>query len=81
MSEVTDLLKEIKALLQRLEHDRKKPERQGWKPTEVADAIGISKDAVYDLIHAGQLGAVRAGDRYVVPDVELRAYLDCNRAT
>ncbi|PXY27401.1 excisionase family DNA-binding protein [Prauserella muralis] len=75
MSEITDLLKDISARLARLERERKNPPRTAWRPREVAKQLGIPYDAALDLIHSGQLGHIRAGRHYVVPDTELQAFL------
>ncbi len=52
------------------------PERSFLSPGIVAERLAVSPDTVYRLIRRGELGAVRAGRRYVVPDEALREFLE-----
>ena len=42
---------------------------------EVADLLRVSNMTVYRLIKAGQLGALRVGKNYRIPEADLDAYL------
>jgi excisionase family DNA binding protein len=41
-----------------------------------AGRLGISKESVYLLIKSGQLRSVRIGSRMLIPEDELRRYVD-----
>lgn len=47
-------------------------ERHTYTVDEVAERLGISRNAAYDAVHRGELPALRIGRRIVVP----RAALD-----
>lgn len=49
--------------------------RRAWSPHEVAGQLGVKYRSVLSLIRSGQLGALRVGQHYIVPDVELERYL------
>lgn len=53
------------------QRDPKQPPRVAWRPREVAKLTGLSYGTVLELIHSGQLGAVKVGKSYAVPDAEL----------
>ena len=42
---------------------------------EVAAIMRVSKMTVYRLVHAGELGAVRVGRSFRVPETAVHAYL------
>ncbi len=42
---------------------------------EVADLLRVSNMTVYRLIKAGQIGAIRVGKNYRIPQADLDAYL------
>ena len=44
--------------------------------TQVAAHMRVSKMTVYRLIHAGELGAVRVGRSFRVPERAMLEYLD-----
>lgn len=50
-------------------------ERLALRPMEAAEAIGISRSAVYALISAGELPAIRVGGVLRVPCAELREWI------
>jgi excisionase family DNA binding protein len=50
--------------------------RIALKPAETADALGISRSKVYDLIASGQLPSVRIGNSLRVPVTALREWVD-----
>lgn len=41
--------------------------RIAYRPTEVADALGIGRTVVYRLIKEGRIRTLRVGTRIVVP--------------
>ena len=43
---------------------------------EVADLLRVSNMTVYRLIKGGQLGAIRVGKNYRIPQDDLDAYLE-----
>lgn len=43
---------------------------------EVAEMLRVSNMTVYRLIKAGQLGAIRVGKNYRIPQSDLDDYLD-----
>lgn len=43
---------------------------------EVADLLRVSNMTVYRLIKAGQIGAIRVGKNYRIPQADLDAYLE-----
>jgi excisionase family DNA binding protein len=45
---------------------------------EVAKALRISRNRIYSLIHGGELGAIRVGGVFRVPEAELLAYMKRN---
>jgi excisionase family DNA binding protein len=44
--------------------------------TEVAKRLRVSNMTVYRLVKAGELGAVRVGRGYRIPEQELQRYLE-----
>ncbi|WIY05449.1 excisionase family DNA-binding protein [Amycolatopsis mongoliensis] len=57
------------------QRDTGQPPRVAWRPREVAKLTGLSYGTVLELIHSGQLGAVKVGKSYAVPDAELDRFL------
>lgn len=45
---------------------------------EVAAALRMSPMTIYRFIHAGQLGAIRVGNAFRVPEAEYKAYVERN---
>lgn len=43
---------------------------------EAADALGISRNTAYELVHQGQIPSVRLGRRLLVPKQALHAWLE-----
>lgn len=43
---------------------------------EVADLLRVSNMTVYRLIKAGQIGAIRVGKNYRIPQADLDEYLE-----
>lgn len=50
--------------------------RKAWGPGEVAGMLGVSYSTVLDLIHSGELSAIRLGRYWVVPVAEVDRYLE-----
>lgn len=48
---------------------------------EVAHALRVGRMTVYRLIQSGQLGAVRVGRSYRVPERELSLYVTAHRVS
>ncbi|WP_049822218.1 helix-turn-helix domain-containing protein [Arthrobacter sp. H41] len=42
---------------------------------EVAEAMRVSKMTVYRLVHAGEMGSVRIGRSYRIPESALEQYI------
>ena len=42
---------------------------------EIADHFHVSRQAVYDWISSGKLGALRLGERVRIPESALRAFI------
>lgn len=49
--------------------------------TEVAHALRVSRMTAYRLINSGQLGAVRVGRAYRVPERELSRFVAVHRVS
>ncbi len=56
-------------------YDRPLSEVRFLTVAEVASLMRVSKMTVYRLVHAGELGAVRVGRSYRVPDTAVHDYL------
>ncbi len=51
-------------------------ERLMLRPTEAADAIGISRSKAYEMIAAGQIPSVRVGGVVRVPVAALKTWIE-----
>jgi len=51
-------------------------ERLVLKPTEVAEALGISRAKAYELVHTGEIPSIRAGNRILIPRKALERWLE-----
>ena len=51
-------------------------ERLMLRPTEAADAIGVSRSKAYELIAAGAIPSVKVGGCVRVPVEALRTWID-----
>jgi excisionase family DNA binding protein len=49
--------------------------RHAWTVREVGQILGIPYKAALDLVHSGELGHIRAGRYYLVPDAEIHRWL------
>lgn len=47
-----------------------------YRPTEAADAIGVSRARAYELIANGTLPSIRIGSSIRVPVAALRAWIE-----
>ena len=54
-------------------------ERLAFSPDEVAEALGISRELVNDLLRSGQLGSIKAGRRRLIGRHHLEAFLEPER--
>lgn len=45
--------------------------KRGFSVLEVAAALGVSDEQVYNLVHEGEIGHVRIGKHIRIPDFEL----------
>ena len=54
--------------------------RLAYSPDEAAEALGISRELVNDLLRTGQLGSVKAGRRRLIGRHHLEAFLDRDRS-
>lgn len=52
-----------------------KLERLMLRPGEAAEAIGVGRSKVYELLASGELPSIRVGSSIRVPVVELRAWI------
>ena len=50
-------------------------ERLAYSPDEVAEALGISRELVNDLLRTGELGSVKAGRRRLIGKHHIEAFL------
>ena len=53
---------------------------RGYRPSQIAKSLGLSKSLVYAAIKQGDLPAVRIGKALIVLEVELQRWLDARRA-
>lgn len=74
-SNVVDAIEKLADRIGRLEKATKAPERDAWKPSEVAQKIGLPYETTLTLIKSGRIGHVMAGKHYLVPDAELQRFL------
>jgi excisionase family DNA binding protein len=52
------------------------PDRLAVSIEDAAQRTGLGRDAMYALIHAGRVPAIKVGRRYVVPIKGLEAAMD-----
>jgi len=57
----------------------KKSPRLAYSINEAAEAIGLSRAKLYELIGAGEIGVCKVGRRTIVPETELTAFLERHR--
>jgi excisionase family DNA binding protein len=50
-------------------------ERLAYSPEEAAEALGISRHLVYDLLRTGQLRSRKAGNRRLIGLQHIKAFL------
>jgi excisionase family DNA binding protein len=51
-----------------------------FRPEEAADALGVSRARLYQLLAAGEIGSVKIGASRRIPSADLRAYVARLRA-
>ena len=52
------------------------PARVAYSVEETAQALGIGRGLVFQLLREGQLKSIRLGKRRLIPAVELQAFMD-----
>ena len=50
-------------------------ERLAVSVEEAADALGVGRSTLFELIRDGRLGSIKVGKRRLVPTDELKAFL------
>lgn len=57
---------------------RRRPpvERISYTVNETAEALGVGRDKVYELLHSGQLPSLNLGTRHLIRADALRAFLE-----
>lgn len=55
---------------------RRHPDHLLWGMEEAANALNVSRKYMYDLVHSGELATVKLGRRRLIPDDELRRFID-----
>jgi len=56
-----------------------KGSRLAYGIDDAADAVGLSRSRIYELIAAGEIAACKVGKRTIIPATELAAFLDRHR--
>ena len=51
----------------------------GYRPMQIAKALGLSKSLVYDAIRKGDLPAVQVGTALIVLEADLQRWLEDRR--
>lgn len=54
--------------------------REYVTPEELVALLGVSKNVVYRMLHAGKIPSIRAGKRFVVPVRALQRLLEDPRS-
>ncbi len=55
--------------------DQPRVERLAYSPEEAAEALGISRHLIYDLLRTGQLRSRKAGNRRLIGLQQIEAFL------
>ena len=76
----SDMREELLAMLREILAPSAGTGRLAYSPDEVAEALGISRELVNDLLRTGQLGSVKAGRRRLIGRHHLEAFLDRDRS-
>lgn len=45
------------------------------KPPEAADLLNVGRDKIYELVHAGELKAIRLGRSIRIPKEEIQRFI------
>jgi excisionase family DNA binding protein len=53
--------------------------RLAYGINDAADALGLSRSRIYELIARGEISACKIGKRTIIPAAELTAFLDRHR--
>lgn len=56
-------------------------DRLAYSPAEAAEAIGISRAKLYELLEAGELRSVKIGRRRLIRAADLESLLDAGGVT
>jgi excisionase family DNA binding protein len=72
----SDMREELLAMLREILARSAGTGRLAYSPDEVAEALGISRELVNDLLRTSKLGLVKAGRRRLIGRRHLEAFLD-----
>jgi excisionase family DNA binding protein len=72
----SDMREEMLAVVREMLSRTTVANRLAYSPDEVAEALGISRELVNDLLRTGQLGSVKAGRRRLIGRHHLEAFLN-----
>jgi excisionase family DNA binding protein len=72
----SDMREEMLAVVREMLSRTAVANRLAYSPDEVAEALGISRELVNDLLRTGQLGSVKAGRRRLIGRHHLEAFLN-----
>ncbi len=75
--ETAALLAELQAIRSLLEQQNRESQQLTYTVPEAAEAVGISRNNAYQLVHRADFPSVRIGGRWVVPKDSLRRWLEC----
>lgn len=64
------------AELQAARIDQLSDARMAYRVHEVMELLGLGRNKIYDLIHAGKLTAIKAGRATIIPRTAIEAYLE-----
>jgi excisionase family DNA binding protein len=57
-------------------HSASESPRLALTPEEAAEAIGVGRTTIYELLAGGKIASIRVGRRRVVPVRSIEAFLD-----
>jgi excisionase family DNA binding protein len=72
----SDMREEMLAVVRQMLSRTTVADRLAYSPDEVAEALGISRELVNDLLRTGRLGSVKAGRRRLIGRHHLEAFLN-----
>jgi excisionase family DNA binding protein len=76
----SDMREELLVILREILAPSAGTGRLAYSPDEAAEALGISRELVNDLLRTGQLGSVKAGRRRLIGRHHLEAFLERDRS-